>query len=92
MIRYEEDSRKRRVCPKNEQNATCYDQYSQNAEIQNGLRPQHFFTQALESEPFVCGHKWLQSDISSYNMKSHLPGSKMKPRGGQNAPFSGSIR
>ena len=42
MIRYEEDSRKRRVCPKNEQNATCYDQYAQNAEIQKGLRPQHF--------------------------------------------------
>ena len=37
MIRYEEDSRKRRVCPKYEQNATRYDQHSQNAEIQKGL-------------------------------------------------------
>ena len=36
MIGYEEDSRKRRVCPKNEQNATRYDQYLQNAEIQKG--------------------------------------------------------
>ena len=42
MIRYEEDSRKRRVCPKNEQNATCYEQYSQNAEIQKRLRAPHF--------------------------------------------------
>ena len=42
IIRYEEDSRKRRVCLKNEQNAARYDQYSQNAEIQRGLGPPRF--------------------------------------------------